>query len=117
MNIKLSNKEKVQDLLNLFCGLLRFRGEDLDYIQFYNCSTIHKRLNVLNIRAKFSEDKKRTFELNPNEARVFVQLISDCEFYFSGKTFETAFAISICEDLRKQVEHLKNRQRMFIASM
>jgi hypothetical protein len=111
MNIKIQvQKNDVGSITQLINLMFQINIEFIDYISFYNLSSILKKFQQINFSMNFKTKSKYSILLNPNEAKEFLNLITTNSNLIQQNTYFTAQMLDLKNQIHKQLSTLESQK-------
>lgn len=112
MNIKIKiERNAVGSVTQLINLMFQINIEFIDYISFYNISSILKKFQQVNFSMNFKTKSSFIISLNPNEANEFLQLVTNNSNLINQNTFFTAQILNITAQIHKNLTTLEAQKQ------
>jgi len=108
------NSDKIADFQNIVNLMFQLNYDFISYIEFYNIGNIMQRLSKLNFRSNFSNSKKYSLVLNPNEQRDFLRLVAMSENLINRTPYYKAMLMEYTNQLHKHSNNCEHQKSIFI---
>lgn len=111
MNIAIKIKRHdVGNIQQLFKLMFEINLEFIDYVRFYNISNILQKIQKINFNLNFTEKKIYTLNLNPNEAKEFLELVSQSSNLIQQNAYFTSLILEFTTAIHKQLSTLESQK-------
>jgi hypothetical protein len=111
MNIPIKiNKNDIGSLTQLINLMFQINIEFIDYISFYNLSSILKKFQNVNFNMNFKTKSIYTIQLNPNEAREFLNLVKNNSNLINQNTYFMAQILNLSNQIHKALNTLEGQK-------
>ena len=111
MNIPVKiNRNDIGSITQLINLMFQINIDFIDYISFYNLSSILKKFQNVNFNLNFQTKKIYTIQLNPNEAKEFLNLIKNNSNLINQNTYFTAQILNISNQIHKTLTTLEGQK-------
>jgi len=111
MNIAIKIKRHdIGNIQQLFKLMFEINIEFIDYIRFYNISGILQKIQKINFNSNFTHKKIFTLNLNPNEAKEFLTLVSQSSNLIQQNAYFKALILEFTTAIHKQLSTLESQK-------
>lgn len=111
MNIQIKvHRSDIGSITQLINLMFQINIEFIDYLAFYNITSILKKFQQTNFALNFNSKKFYKINLNPNEAKQFLSMITNNSNLISQNTYLMAQMLNISDQINKKFSELESQK-------
>lgn len=117
MNVKIKfQQSELMDFQNIVTLMYNINREFLNYIEFYNVSSLLKKVSDCNFKNNFNNKLSYNITFNPNECECFLKLVEHSSNLLDQSPYHKAIVIEKCTNIHKIFSTLEHQKKVFVSN-